>query len=72
MKKCKYQIIDTIKLFIMFPIGCFVSTKKGCRLRGCFEGKVKGYGLWKDYLAVNLIKADGKVVKCLAKNLVRI
>lgn len=63
---------ERFHLHLSFPIGCKVATKKGCRLRGVFEGRVKGYGVWKNYLAVNVKKIDGKVVQCLAKNLMRV
>ncbi len=68
----KLSILDKIRLFIKFPIGVRVATKKGCRIRGVFEGRVKGYSVWKEFQAINVRKDDGRVVQCLAKNLVRV
>lgn len=69
---------NRVKLYFKFPFGCKVRTLKGARkiknmdcTFGSFEGRVKGYSVWKNFQAVNVKKADGRVVQCLAKNLVR-
>lgn len=75
----RLSIWEVIKLFVRFPIGFKVKTLKGARKLkefecryGSFEGRVRGYSIWRNYLAVNIKKNDGKIVQCLAKNLVRV
>jgi len=54
---------------VAFPVGTPVRTKKGCRMKGPFNGKVVGYTTDRGLDAVMVEKAPGKVVRCLAKNL---
>ena len=78
-KHKRLSFFERVRLFLAFPIGFKVRTLKGARKikdfecsHGSFEGRVRGYSIWRDYLAVNVKKEDGKVVQCLAKNLVRV
>jgi hypothetical protein len=55
-----------------FEIGMKVRTTKGCQYKGAFSGEVVGFGKWSDYDAVKVKKnTDGRIVMCLAKNLLR-
>jgi hypothetical protein len=51
------------------PVGTPVRTKKGCRFKGPFNGKVVGYATDRGREAVMVEKVTGKIVRCLAKNL---
>lgn len=66
------SIINFENLKEHFPLGMWVTTLKGCRMRGTFTGKVVGYSKWKQYPAVKIRKSsDGRIVLCLARNLRR-
>lgn len=52
-------------------IGSRVKTTKGCRIKGACSGVVIGYGHWRNYEAVRVLKdTTGKAGLFLLKNLV--
>lgn len=54
-------------------IGSRVRTTKGCRINGPSSGKVVGYGWWREYQGVRVLKdSDGTTRLFLLKNLVEV
>lgn len=56
-----------------FKIGELVRTKKGCRIKGPFQGTVIGFSRWGSYKSVKVKKViTEQIVMCLEKNLVHV
>lgn len=65
------QAIVSRRNGIKFKRGERVRTTKGCRIKKYgFEGVVVGKCMWGEYPAVKVKKDEGRIVVCLAKNLV--